>query len=148
MNAQEVIINGKDVEKDFGLVFGVDLSDALLAPAAAKDLIKSKSRLEDGVRTIIPKEGLRLSDRDLILEIGIKAPTRSIFLQRYNSLLEFLRSGWLELQTTHIPDTIFRLHYVSCQQFTNYNSRIAKFILKLNEPNPANRGLENIYDKE
>lgn len=134
----EVTINSVDVEKEYGAVFP-NLPDVLLTYPATKAPIQSESRLEDGTRTIIPAGTTKLASRELTVEMGVKAPNRETFLTRYDALLTFLTSGWLHIQTIHIPGKTFRCRYVSCSQFTNYNSRIAKFILKLEEPNPANR---------
>ena len=134
----EVTINSIDVEKEYGAVFP-NLSDVLLTAPATKAPIQSESRLEHGTRTIIPTGSTKVSSREFTVEMGIKAPNRATFLTRYDALLELLTSGWLNIQTTHIPGKIFKCRYVSCNQFTSYNSRIAKFVLKLEEPNPANR---------
>lgn len=139
MTQPELTINDKDARTEWGLVVNTKLTDALLMPAATKTPIQSESRLEHGTRTIIPTGSVKMSKRDIALEIGISAPNRAIFLQRYDSLIQEFLSGWLNIKTCHIPGKIFRCRYVSCTQFTNYNGRIAKFILKLEEPNPNNR---------
>lgn len=135
----EVSINDLDARSEWGLVFNTALSDALLLPAATKSPIQSESRLEHGTRTIIPEGSVKLSKRDITLEIGITAPNRATFLSRYEALIEEFQKGWLNIRTSLIPGKVFRCRYVSCTQFTNYNGRIAKFILKLEEPNPNNR---------
>lgn len=139
MSTPEITINSIDVRKEFGVVFGTDLTDALLMPPAVKDPIQSNSRLEDGVRTIIPTGSVRVTSRQITLEIGITAPDRATFLTRHEGFMALLTSGWLNIQTIHIPGKTFRCRYVSCSQFTNFNKRIAKYILKLEEPNPNNR---------
>lgn len=135
----EVTINGFDARSEWGLVFNTKLTDALLLPASTKSPIQSESRLEHGTRTIIPEGSVKLSKRDITLEIGITAKDRATFLSRHEAFMEELQKGWLEIITRHIPGKVFRCRYVSCSQFTNYNGRIAKYILKLEEPNPNNR---------
>lgn len=135
----ELSINDKDARTTWGLVVNTKLTDALLLPAPAKSPIQSESRLEHGTRTIIPTGSVKFDKRDITLEIGITAPNRAAFLQRYDLLIQEFLTGWLNIKTSLIPDKIFRCRYVSCTQFTNYNGRIAKFILKLEEPNPNNR---------
>lgn len=139
MTIPELSINDKDARAEWGLVVNTKFTDALLLPAAAKSPIQSESRLEHGTRTIIPQGGVKLSKRDITLEIGLTAPNRETFLARYESLTAEFITGWLNIRTSLIPGKVFRCRYVSCTQFTNYNGRIAKFILKLEEPNPNNR---------
>lgn len=135
----ELSINGKDARATWGIVANAKLTDALLLPPPAKSPIQSESRLEHGTRTIIPTGSVKFDKRDITLEIGITAPNRAAFLQRYDSLIQEFLTGWLNMTTSLIPGKIFRCRYVSCTQFTNYNGRIAKFILKLEEPDPNNR---------
>lgn len=139
MTAPELTINDKDARATWGIVVNTKLTDALLLPAAAKSPIQSESRLEHGTRTIIPAGSIKLDKRDITLEIGLSAPNRETFLARYDSLVQEFLTGWLTIKSSLIPGKIFRCRYVSCTQFTNYNGRIAKFILKLEEPNPNNR---------
>ncbi len=135
----EFSINGKDARTTWGIVVNTKLTDALLLPPSTKAPIQSESRLEHGVRTIIPEGSVKWDKRDITLEIGITAPDRATFLARYDSLMAEFLQGWLKIKTSHIPGKTFKCRYVSCQQFTNYNGRIAKFILKLEEPNPNDR---------
>lgn len=132
-------INGKDARASWGVIPNTKLMAALLAPAQAKDAIQSESRLEHGTRTIIPDGSVKLAKRDITLEVGMTAPDLPTFVSRYQEFIEELTSGWLNIQTSLIPGVIFKCRYVSCTQFTNYNGRLAKFILKLEEPNPKNR---------
>lgn len=135
----EVTINSVDVFKEYGVVFGAAFTDVLLSPPSTKPPIQSESRLEHGTRTIIPKGGMKVSRREFSVEIGITAPNRETFLKRYDGFMEFLTSGWLNIKTEHIPGKTFKCLYVNCTQFTSYNTRIAKYILKLEESNPNNR---------
>ena len=134
----EVTINNIDVEKEYGLILP-NLSDVLLTLPAVKEPIQNESRLLDGIQVIFPEGNIKLASRDFTIEMGIKAPNRAVFINRYDAVIALFMSGWLHIKTTHIPGKTFRCRYVSCTQFTNYNSRLAKFVLKLNEPNPANR---------
>jgi hypothetical protein len=139
MSEAEVTINSKNARTEWGVIFDYKLTDSLLAPAAAKDPIQSASRLEHGTRTIIPGGSVMLDEREFTLEFGITAPDRTTFLKRYDSFMAELTSGFLEIRTKFIPGKVFTCRYCSCSQFTNYNGRIAKFILKLKEHNPNNR---------
>ncbi len=60
-------------------------------------------------------------------------------LEHGNSLIRELESGWLSISTDRLPGLVFKCVYLSCSQYSQYNGNVAKFILRLNEPNPANR---------
>lgn len=140
MTQPDLKINDRDARATWGVIPNTKLLAALLAPPSVKDPIQSESRLEHGTRTIIPQNSVKLAKRDITLEVGLTAPSLTEFYTRYKSFIEELTSGWLRIETPKfLPGVIFNCRYVSCTQFTNYNGRIAKFILKLEEPNPNNR---------
>lgn len=140
MTQPDLKINDRDARATWGVIPNTKLLAALLAPPSVKDPIQSESRLEHGTRTIIPQNSVKLAKRDITLELGLTAPSLTEFYTRYKSFIEELTSGWLRIETPKfLPGVIFNCRYVSCTQFTNYNGRIAKFILKLEEPNPNNR---------
>lgn len=140
MTQPDLKINDRDARATWGVIPNTKLLAALLAPAPAKDAIQSESRLEHGTRTIIPEGSIKLAKRDITLEIGLTAPSLHVFYERYKSFIEELTSGWLRIETPKfLPGVVFNCRYVSCTQFTQYNGRAAKLILKLEEPNPNNR---------
>ena len=140
MRQPDLTINSLNARAKWGIIPNTKLLAALLAPASAKDPIQSESRLEHGTRTIIPPGSVKLAKRDITLEVGMTAPNLTEFYNRYKSFIEELTSGWLRIATPRfLPGVVFNCRYVSCTQFTNYNGRSAKFILKLEEPNPSNR---------
>lgn len=140
MSQPELTINNLDARATWGIIPDTKLMAALLAPAPVKDPIQSESRLEHGTRTIIPEGSVKLAKRDVTLEVGLTAPNLTEFYTRYKGFIEELASGWLKISSPKfLPGVVFNCRYVSCTQFTQYNGRIAKFILKLEEPNPNNR---------
>ena len=140
MTHPDLTINGRDARATWGIVAGTKLLAALLAPAGVKDPVQSECRLENGTRTLIPEGSVKLAKRDVTLELGITAPDMQTFLSRFHSFTEELTSGWLLIASPRfLPGIIFRCRYVSCTQFTNFNGRLGKFILKLEEPDPSDR---------
>lgn len=123
--------------------WGLSLTDgalsALMTPPPIKELIESTYRKKAG-KVVIMKDVVP-SDRDLTLQVHITAPDKTTFFSRYQAFCEILAKGRLELYTSHQPNVYYRFIYVSCQQFTQFVERIAKFTLKLNEPDPTNRGV-------
>ena len=135
-----VTINGKDARTTWGIVFDSAAISALMTPPAAKDRISNTSRQEHGTRTIITDE--RVAERDVTLTFALLAKMPEMFFGRYASLCEELKAGKLDITVSIMPDVVYRCLYISCQQFTQYNNKLARFSLKLNEPNPADRSKE------
>lgn len=136
----ELKINGYNAKTEWGIVPNTKLLASLLAPPSTKSPIQSSCRLEHGTRTIIPEGSVKMEKREFTLELGLIAPNLTVFNQRLASFIAELTKGWLHIESPRfIPGVVFNCRYVSCTQFTNYNGRIAKFILKLEEPNPSNR---------
>lgn len=130
-----MIINGTDAGTAWGVVPAPGFMAALLAPAPLKTPVQTEIRFEHGTRTrVIPK----LAKRDITMELSILANNPQQFLTRYNGFISELHKGNLDIETDAIPDTVFHCRFVSATQFSHY-SGLAKIILKLEEPNPANR---------
>lgn len=132
----DLTINGKDAYT----YWGVSLSDgavaALLAPPSLKDFPNNESRLEHGTRHVV--QNPKWAQREVTLEIHMVAQSLGAMLVLYPSFCTELSGGEIVLHTALIPDMTFRFIYQSCSQFSQLNG-IAKFSLKLIEPNPANR---------
>ena len=139
-SGQLYIYNG-GAWKDAYTTWGVSLDgtglSALMAPAELKDYVKNESALEDGSRvvTVTPK----LRERELALGINLSASSQAQFLTRYAAFLSVLQSGPLKIKTSFQTGVVYNCLYVSCTSFAEYRLGLAKFILKLLEPNPANR---------
>lgn len=134
----ELFINGKDAYDSFGLSLTDGALSALMTPPPIKELIESTYRKRPG-KVVIPKDVV-LDSRDLNLEMHITAPNRTSFLSRYNSFCNELKGGVLVINTSFQPGVYYRMIYVSCTQFSQFIGQLAKFSLKLNEPDPTNRG--------
>lgn len=124
--------------------WGVSFTDAalssLMTPAPAKAPIENKSRLEHGKRVIADTLYSRKDERDVTLEMHIKAANKSLFWQRYDAFCEqVLEAQFIDIKSGYIQGKVFHMTYVSCSQFSELMQQIAKFTLSLNEPNPDNR---------
>lgn len=133
----ELYINKKDAYTTWGISMDDTSLSALMTPAPNKALIENKSRLEHGkcVVTSNPK----LDERNLTLQINLTAQNADAFFARYSSFCEELAMGTLEIKTKYQPEIVYKTTYQSCNQFSQFMQGIGKFILKLNEPNPADR---------
>lgn len=136
----ELYINGKDAYETWGMSLSDTSLSALLTPPPNKEYIESKSRLENGKSVIL--DNVKVDERDVTLQVHFTAKNEKQFFERYASFCEELKGGKLELRTSYQPTVIYRFVYVSCQQFSQFMRGIAKFSLRLNEPNPENRAIE------
>lgn len=133
----QLYINGKDAYLTWGVFLGTDAVSALMTPSASKDFITNSYRAYDGKRIV--RNNPRVADRDITLQFCMTAKNEETFLKHYESLCEELATGWLVLRTVFQPKVYYRCSYTSCTQFSQFNRKIAKFSLKLNEPDPTNR---------
>lgn len=136
----ECFINGKDAQLTWGIVLGNTSFTTLLTPAPLKECVRNKSSIHDGV-SVLCNESMRpmVDERNIQLIFYLKAKNMNEFLTRYSSFVAELEKGMINLSTKYQPGVVYHLLYMSCQQFTQFNGRLAKFVLKLNEPNPRNR---------
>lgn len=130
-------INDKDAAITWGVTVDTQSLSALMTPVAQKALVGNETRLEHGNRVITnnPKQ----SARDVTLTLQMIAANEEAFFAQYNSFCEELAQGRLVIRTKWQPTVYYRLDYLSCNQFTQFMRGIAKFTLKLNEPDPTDR---------
>jgi len=135
----ELTINGTDAWTAYGVFLETSAMSTLLTPPPVKTYIESVSRRQHGKRITIDDAdtGQYLDERDITLTVCLVADSREEFLTKYKAFCAVLQGGKLNLKTAYSDDT-YKCVYLSCQQLT-YRSRIGKFILKLNEPNPNDR---------
>ena len=133
----ELIINGKDAYINWGITLDDTSVAALMTPPPVKDFTENKSRSIDG--KVVNIKNPRLDERNIQLSINITAPDRGAFLLRYWSFCEELATGQLDIQTVFTGSAVYRTIYKDCRQFEQFNGRIGKFVLTLNEPDPSNR---------
>ena len=133
----QLTINGKDAYSTWGITMDDTSLSALMTPAPIKEFTENKSRLNNGKQVLVRNP--RMDERNLILSINITAKDRETFLSRYNSFCQELATGQLNIQTSLTGTITYRTIYKDCRQFEQFNGRIGKFALSLNEPNPANR---------
>lgn len=133
----ELFINGKDAYVTWGISMDDTALSALMTPAPNKEFVENKSRLEHGKRVVTANP--QKDERNLTLQINLTAPDKDTFFARYDSFCSELAIGTLEIRTKYQSGILYRTVYLSCQQFSQFMQGIGKFVLKLNEPNPADR---------
>lgn len=135
----ELEINGKNAKTEFGITMDSEALSALMTPAPNKEFIRSKSRLLHGAKVI--RKDPKKDERDITLTFNLSARSEDEFFTRYARFCSELETGVLNIRTKYQPTTVYRCTYISCSQFTQFMRGLAKFVLRLNEPNPDNRGL-------
>ena len=74
------------------------------------------------------------------LTLMLVASDETDFFKKYKSFCtDVLEKGFLTIQTSFEPDVYYHFEYNSCSQFTQFIRQMAKFSLKLTEPNPNDR---------
>lgn len=138
----EFFINGIDATT-YGITLGDDSFTALLTPPPVKDYVANKSALSHGKQVLNDTaHAPRLDERDVQITLYLHAKDLSQFLARYQEFCKVLQKGRLDLRTKYQPTEIYHCIYISCSQFAQFNGRLGKFVLKLNEPNPNNRTVQ------
>lgn len=133
----ELFINGVDAFLEYGMSLESSGLSALMTPPPNKELIENKSRQEHGKRVVNANH--KIDERELSLPFHIKATSREDFIEKYGKLCQMLSKGKIDITTAYQPNVVYRTIYQNCSQFTEYRLGLAKFTLRLNEPNPTNR---------
>lgn len=134
----ELYINGIDAYDRWGVSLSDTALSALMTPAPNKAYISNKSRLENGKRVIINNP--KVDERSVSINIHLTASNTQEFYNRYYAFCtEILAEGKIDIKTKYQENVVYHMVYESCTQFSQFMQGIAKFTLKLNEPNPNNR---------
>lgn len=136
-------INGKDAYETWGAYLLDGSVSALMASAGTKTYIENESRLQNGKRVIrTDKAGnslARVAARDVMLQIGINATGYADLQTKLQGLLDELMKDTSAVMVAELGNAIFHLDYISVSNFSQLRGRLAKYAIKFNEPNPANR---------
>ena len=134
-----------DAYASWGIFMDDTALSTLMTPAPNKEFISNKYRAKDGKRII--KHNPRLDEREITVSFCMSAKSESVFLANYAKFCdEVLAKGEMVINTSFLPDTYYRCVYLSCTQFSQYMRELAKFSLKLNEPDPSDRAEKSKYD--
>lgn len=135
----ELFINGKDAQAEWGVTLESSGLSALMTPAPIKEFVENKSRLSHGKQVLTSYP--RVDERDVQLTLFISSKDVDSFFMKYGAFVAELQKGPISIRTKYEATTLYRMIYMSCVQFSQFNGRLGKFVLKLNEPNPNNRAL-------
>ena len=133
---EEVRLNGFDAFEEYGVSFPPSAINAIMTPASLKEFVTNESRDEDGSRVIF--QNPRQAQRELTIEMQLHASSLRELIQRYKQLIRIFESGMFTIELERNPGDIYHFIYESCNSFS-MGEKLAKFVLKLIEPNPTNR---------
>lgn len=135
---EKLIINGENTGEKWGISLGESSLSELMTPPANKAFIENESRLQHGKQILVANP--KLEARNLTLQLNLTAATKSAFFDKYNLFCkEVLATGVLNIETGYQEGVVYKTIYVSCSQFSQFMQGIAKFSLKLIEPDPSDR---------
>lgn len=144
MTKGQLYINGEDAYLTWGIFLDETALSTLMTPAPNKEFISNKYRSKDG-KTVI-KHNPRLDEREITLPFNMTAKDSDTFMTNYARFCEdVLAKGELVIRTQFQPNVWYRFIYLSCTQFSQFIQEMAKFSLKLNEPDPSDRGKISKY---
>ena len=136
----QLYINGMDAYTTWGIFLEETALSALMTPAPNKEFISNKYRSKDG-KTVI-KHNPRLDEREITITFNMTAKDADTFMANYAKFCEeVLAKGELVIRTRFQSNVWYRCIYLSCNQFSQFIQEMAKFSLKLNEPDPSDRGV-------
>lgn len=134
---KDININGKNARDEWGVFLTDSSLSELLTPPPMKELPSNESRLEHGKRVITGNQ--KIKDRTITLSLNFVADTEEEFWAHYISFCRELAKGRIAIVTRYNPDVTYYMDYLDCSQFQQFRRGMAKYSLKLNEPNPNNR---------
>lgn len=127
----------KDAYTTYGVTFDATALSNLMAPAPLKGMIENKSAVENGKSVV--RTGRPYDERTLSLGFNLVAKNRNDFFTKYAAFCSVLAAGRLDIVSGYNTSVVYHLDYLSCQSFGEYAFGIAKFVLRVAEPNPGNR---------
>lgn len=143
----EVFINGLDAFGNWGVSFTDKSLSTLMEPEPLKDPVTNKSTTEDG-KKVRMEATPKVDERDITLAVQLYARNRTELFTRLKAFKTELKKRRIVINTKYEKDVYYRCDYQSCMQYTSFHRGLATFSLKLNEPNPNNRGKEDLDDYE
>lgn len=135
----QLYINGKDAYTTWGIFMDDTALSTLMTPASNKEFISNKYRAKNGKRVIIHNPCL--DEREITVGFNMTAKDKASFLTNYAKFCnDVLATGEVVLHSSFQAKVWYRCVYLSCTQFSQFRQEMAKFSLKLNEPDPSDRG--------
>lgn len=143
----ELFINDNDAFERWGICLSDSSLCTLIEPEPLKDAVSNKATTENGKKTR-KEQTPKVDERDMTLYVQLYATTRDELFSRLKDFKTELKKRRINIRTKFEDGVVYRCDYKNCKQFKSYFKGFATFSLSLNEPNPANRGTEDIDNYE
>lgn len=144
----EMLVNGVDVYREFGVTPLRGTFDEVMKPVSAKKPLAVEIENEDGEEVYFPGDIALLAARDFTIPLAIVAYNSDDFFAKKLAFERLLRTGAFLM---FFPKVNFGVtcYFSECNQYTQLEGiqigatkRVSAVLnLKLREPNPANRQL-------
>ena len=115
-----------------------------------KDYITNENASINGVQYLTDNEYMpKFASRDVSIVVYLEAANKESYWTAYNRLCNLLNAGVVRITEMVYEDglddtdtyVVYRLIFKSCTQFSEYNGRMAKLLLRFTEPDPTNRNI-------
>lgn len=135
----DLLINGRDAYKTWGVRMGDKFLDVLGASLPMKEFIENKSRLEHGKRVIINNP--KIDEREITLSFTIEGNSKSDYQAKKRTFFEELYKGVIDIQIPANSSDIYHLIYLgkSITYAQSLDRTFGKCSMKFCEPNPSLR---------
>ena len=134
---KSIKINGMDSYETWGIFLAKGNISSLMTPPSMKEYISNESALENGTRVVTADAAIpRIAERNVCMELWMKATSWKDYLSKYSSFVSVLQGGTLRIEHDLLP-VVYKMLYVSCVEFYQYDGRLSKFVLTLREPVPS-----------
>lgn len=134
----DLIINGFDAYRQWGIRMGDGFLDAIFSPEPLKEFIENKSRLNNGKQVVYNNP--KIDERDVTLVFTLEGETPDDYLSKYSAFKTELQKGKIEIKVPALGNQVYRLTYLRSASFgLNIPRTFSKISVKFNEPNPAER---------
>lgn len=147
--------NWSDAYEKYGLTLCGNSLDQLCMPAGMKSYVTNESRLEDGKHIVIGNP--KLDSRDVTLTFTIQGSDKAQFYERIDAFTQRLQAGKVSLSVAGLnkeidqnttPMFVYNLVYTKCTTYAMSKDRtLCKMVVKLTEPNPTNRKINEEWYK-
>lgn len=135
----DLLINGQDAYRSWGVTMGDGFMSALRASAPLKEYVTNDCALKDGVDYCV--ENPKVAERELVLQFRIEGSTPQQYDQRLESFINVLQAGDVTIQVPARTDKVYHLKYTGngITYSENIQGTFGKHSAKFKEPDPTRR---------
>lgn len=139
----DLLINGSDAYRMYGVRMGDGFLDALGTPAPMKEYVENSSPLEHGKRISVVEP--KVDSREMTLEFTVKGKTREDYRAKKKAFFDCLYQGAITLCVPSDSEDVYKLVYRgnSPSYGQSLDRTFCRVAVKFEEPNPMDRTIES-----